>query len=119
MSDINVPIQVRSNELTQLHEWVPTLAGKLQQAELDERAEQMQRIYEEHIDITHTAADDPAIVTYVSMPAEDWRALIRESQRLTDERGVTRVNYLRRKLGRRLRDRMDEMDIDTEEDDGD
>lgn len=106
MSDddtINVPIQARSHELNQLHEFVPTVIEQLERADLDERVEDVRSIYSDHIDITHETSDEPAFVTYLSMPSESWTTLIRELHRIDDGR----VWWLRTKFARRVRQRLE------------
>lgn len=106
-SEINVPVEVRSHELGQLRDWTPTVAANLYDVSTDENglleeADTIQRIYDEYINTVEGE--------YISMPADDWRALVANLDRIEDEEGINRVYWLRKKLVTRLRDKLDEME---------
>jgi hypothetical protein len=125
---LNVPVKTRTHELNQLHEFFPVVAEGLRDAELDEAADEVSRIYEEHVagvnpepreavrspnapqsanTTSSREADDFA--AYVSMPAEDWRMTVRYFGRLRHVEGL-RSEWLRIKLVDRLEDRLEEME---------
>jgi hypothetical protein len=112
---MNVPVEIRSHELRQLDHMVPQAADELEAVATDENnladeANTLYRAYDEHIadmPATHSMGDG-----YLSMPADDWRSIIRHLPRVEDEEGKLRVLWLRKKLVGRLRDRMDELEGD-------
>jgi hypothetical protein len=96
---INVPIRVRSNEVAQLHEFVPEAIDQCRRTEMDDEADQLQCVVDEYLEPNDG---------YISMPADEWRAVIRNVHRRTDN-GL-RSEYLQRKLLKRLRARMEELE---------
>jgi hypothetical protein len=111
---INVPVKVRTHELNQLHEFVPDVRDGLRQAELDEAADEVARIYDEHISGVERefTGDDQAFAAYVSMPANDWKTIVRFIGRLEHTSEGTRAWWLQKKLVERLRERLEEMEDD-------
>lgn len=113
---INVPVRVRSNELAQAQNMTPRVVEKLRQVDAEsvqERADDLERIYEEHIEgVEHDYrgnTDYIEFATHLSMPAEDWRTFIGALSRLRDEEGL-RVWWLRKKFVNRLEDRLEGME---------
>lgn len=105
---LNVPVKVRTHELQQVQDMMPAAAERLEQAELDDAAEQVNRIFEEHVeDIEPTYPEGPEFAAYLSMPAEDWRMTIRYLNRARGEAGRLRVHWLQNKLVTRIEDRLD------------
>ena len=105
---INVPVETRTHEVAQLHEFVPQMCGDLQEVGLDEAAAEVQRIYDEHISgVTADDREDESFAAYTSMPADDWQVLVRHMNRLRSDK---RAEWLQMKLVDRLRDRMEEME---------
>jgi hypothetical protein len=110
---MNVPVEVRSHELRQLDKMVPKAADRLREVatennDLASEADTLDRAYDEHIldmPATHSMGDG-----YLSMPADDWRAIIRHLPRIEDNVGVTRVWWLRKKLTSRVRERLAELE---------
>ena len=101
---MNVPIQLRSHELDQVHEFTTEAINQLKQAELDDAESQLERIYDEHISgVEWSDTDD----VYLSMPAEDWRQWMRYLNRV--RRDDQRVWWLQNKLVGRLNERMEEL----------
>jgi hypothetical protein len=74
-------------------------------------ADELERIYAEYIEGVERefTADDQAFAAYVSMPADDWRQVVGSLGRLYDEEGL-RVWWLRKKLVKRLRERLEQME---------
>lgn len=106
-----VPVKFRSHELGQMHDMLPAVQDDLERAELDEAADIVERIYDEHV---HGVSVEPRqnsqFAAYVSMPAEDWRLAVRYLGRATRWESKNRVQWLRQKLIDRLEDRMEELD---------
>lgn len=108
---INVPVEVRSHELTQIHEMVPAARDDLVDADNDDDAETVRRIYDEHIKgVEQSFSEDESFAAYLSMPVEDWRMVIRYLNRTTRDEGRIRVHWLQEKLVTRLEDRLDELE---------
>jgi hypothetical protein len=108
-NDVNVPIKARTHELNQLQEMLPAARNIIAD---DETAEEVDRIYREHIDgLTPDYADAEysTFATYVSMPADDWQRTIRHLNHLR-HRERLRVEWLQKKLVRRLRERLAELE---------
>ena len=110
---MDVPINVRSHEAEQLQEWTPKVEQTLRSVGRDDEADTIESIYDEHVSEFETRAhsDTP----YISMDADDWRALVRNLDRIDDDEGKNRVWWLRKKLVSRLRDRMEELEDDEED----
>lgn len=107
---LNVPVKTRTHELNQLHEFFPIIEDGLREAELDEAADEVARIYDEHVSgIKPEPREADDFAAWVSMPAEDWRMTMRYLGRLRASEGL-RVEWLQTKLVDRLEDRMEEMD---------
>jgi len=96
---INVPIAVRSHEVAQLHEFVPEAIDQCRRTEMNDEADQLQCVVDEYLEPTDG---------YISMPADEWRTVVRNVHRRTDS-GL-RSQWLQTKLLKRLRDRMEEME---------
>lgn len=105
---INVPIKVRTHEIDQLQEMVPEVAERLEVIEHAD-AEDFREVYEEHIaDLEATypgAPEDESFAAWASMPAEDWRLLIRHTRRWED----SREEWLQKKLMNRLEERLEQV----------
>jgi hypothetical protein len=107
---LNVPVKTRTHELNQLHEFFPTVEEGLREAELDEAADEVARIYDEHVSgVSPQPREAADFAAYVSMPAEDWRMTVRYFGRLRHVEGL-RSEWLRIKLVDRLEDRLEEME---------
>jgi hypothetical protein len=100
---INVPIDVRSHELQQVKEMGTSAVERLRSIELDDEADELSRVVDEHI------LDMPDDADTLSMPADDWQTLVRHLHRLRDEEGL-RVWWLRRKLYDRLQDKQEALE---------
>lgn len=107
---INVPVKVRSHELNQLHEFFPDVRDGLQQAGLDEAAEAVDRIYDEHVSGVTAAVSGGPYAAMVTMPAEDWKTTVRYIGRLSQTSEGLRAWWLQKKLVGRLDDRLEELD---------
>lgn len=103
---LNVPVKVRSHELNQLHEFVPDVRDELRKADLNDAADKVERIYDEHVSSVRYEKND----TYVSMPAEDWKTVVRNIGRLSRTSEGTRAWWLQTKLVDRLDDRLEELE---------
>lgn len=110
-SAINVPVKVRTHELNQVHEMIPQVEERLRSIGVDatvEQADELERIYDEHISgIDGEPRESEEFAAYISMPADDWRSVVSALARVDD--GL-RPRWLQKKLVKRLRDRMEEMD---------
>jgi hypothetical protein len=94
---MHVPVDLRTHEVNQLQEMVPDAAQQLRETDVEtlvEDAETLERAYDEHL----YGLDGPGVA---SMPADDWRAIVRNLDRADD--GL-RVWWLRKKLVDRLSD---------------
>lgn len=108
---MNVPVRVRTHELQQVKTMMPSVADGLEQADLDEAAEEVNRIYDTHIEgVEPTYPDGPEFAAYLSMPTEDWRLTIRYLNRAMRDEGRLRVHWLQNKLVERIEDRLDELE---------
>jgi hypothetical protein len=100
---MNVPVDLRTHEVQQLQTMVPDAAHHLRETDVDtlvEDAETLNRVYDEHL----YGLDGPGMV---SMPADDWRAIVRNLDRAGDD---LKVWWLRKKLVQRLADKLDEVE---------
>lgn len=110
---MNVPIKVRTHELKQLHEMVPAARRHCEQAEMDEQADEITRVYDEHIaNVEEAAGFDTSFRAHVSMPADDWRTTISSLGRVQRRDEGLRAWWLRKKLASRLRDRLEQLEDD-------
>lgn len=109
---MNLPVKVRSNELKQVKKVVTQLIDNLEQAELPEAADELSRIYDEHISGVERGFEDEdnAFAAYLSMPLDDWRIVIRHLNRARREEGTIRVQYLQNKLVSRIEDRIEDLE---------
>lgn len=106
-----VPVKVRSHELDQVKSETISVADGLEQADLTEAADELYRIYDEHISgVEKEYPEGPAFANYLSMPAEDWRLLVRYLNRARRSGGNLRIGWLQNKLVGRLEDRMEELE---------
>lgn len=107
-SNVRVPIKVRTHEVNQLHEMLPEVVDRLAAIEHPD-AEDFEEMYEEYVsdvEITYPGApQDESFAAWVSMPADEWRLLIRHAQKYED----ARAEWLQKKLMRRLSDRLEEV----------
>jgi len=113
-TSINVPVKVRSHELQQAHDFIPRVAQRLRDIDADpaqEQADELERIYAEHVEGVERkfTEDDQAFAAYISMPADDWRAVVGGVARLRGEEGL-RSWWFRKKLVKRLQARLEEME---------
>lgn len=113
-SSIRVPVEIRTHELSQLKSMVPRVVERLRDIDAEtfgDDADELERIYTEHIETVERefTEDDQTFAAYVSMPADDWRNVVGSLGRLYDEEGL-RVWWLRKKLVKRLRKRLEEME---------
>ena len=102
---IRVPIDIRTHELNQAHEFIPRIIERLSQVDVEtaqEQADELDRIYADYI-------EDVEAPYFLSMPADDWRTLVGALARLRDEEGL-RVWWFRKKLVDRLQERLEEME---------
>jgi hypothetical protein len=110
---LNVPVKVRTHELKQTKTMIPNVADDLEQAGLDEAAEEVNRIYETHIEgIDAHYPEGPEFAAYLSIPVEDWRLTIRYLNRARRTDGKLRAQWLQSKLVDRVEDRLAEMEDD-------
>jgi hypothetical protein len=92
---INVPIEIRSHESTQLVRFVEKLVRRFTNREMEQKADELRRVYDEHIyGMSESEAD------YLSMPIDDWRTLVSNLSYVDD--GL-RSWWLQTKLVDRLR----------------
>jgi len=96
---INVPIEIRSHESTQLVRFVEKLVRRFTNREMEQKADELRRVYDEHIDEMESAS-------YLSMPIDDWRTLVSNLSYVDD--GL-RGWWLQTKLVERLRAKSDEL----------
>jgi hypothetical protein len=109
-SKLAIPVEVRTHELNQVHEMIPNVRDSLEQADLTEAAEEVDRIYTEHIEgVEATYPEGPMFAAYLSMPPEDWRIFIRYLNRARQTDGRLRVQWLQTKFVDRIEERMEEM----------
>jgi len=112
---MNVPVKVRTHELQQAKTMMPNVADSLEQAGLDEAAEEVNRIYESHIEaLEPTYPEGPEFAAYLSMPTEDWRLTIRYLNRARRTDGKLRAQWLQSKILDRVEGRLDEMEGDDD-----
>jgi len=112
---LNVPVKVRTHELQQVKTMIPNVADDLEQADLDEAAEEVQRIFDTHIEgIDAHYPEGPEFAAYLSMPVEDWRLTIRYLNRARRTDGKLRAQWLQSKLVDRVEDRLEELEGDDE-----
>jgi hypothetical protein len=108
---INVPVKVRTHELNQVHEMIPQVEEQLRSIGVEatvEQADELERIYAEHIEgIGVEPRESEEFAAYLSMPADDWRSVVSALARVDD--GL-RPRWLQKKLVKRLRARLDEME---------
>jgi len=90
---INIPIEIRSHELTQLVRFVEKLVRRFTNRETEQKADELRRVYDEHIYGMESAS-------YLSMPIDDWRTLVSSLSYIDD--GL-RGWWLQTKLVERLR----------------
>lgn len=108
-SGINVPVELRSHEQFQLAEYVPKMEERLRERDLDEQADAVS-------DFTFTVdATDDVAGQYASAPAEDWEKVIQYLNILRPQEGL-RVWWLRKKLAKRLARRLEEMEVEEDDD---
>lgn len=107
---INVPLQVRIHELQQLHSMIQQAIESYETADLDEYADKIRRVYDEHVEnVTADYPESEAFAAWVSMPAEDWRQVMRALSRARHDAGETRTRWLQTKLVGRLEERSKEL----------
>jgi hypothetical protein len=97
---MNVPVNMRTHEVYQLQTMVPDAAHHLRETGVEtlvEDAETLNRVYDEHL----YGLDGRGTV---SMPADDWRAIVRNLDRAGDD---LKVWWLRKKLVQRLAERLE------------
>lgn len=114
-TSINVPVKVRTHELQQAHDFIPRVAQRLRDIDADpaqEQADELERIYAEHVEgVEATYPKGSEFAAYISMPADDWRAVVGGVARLRGEEGL-RSWWFRKKLVKRLQARLEEMEGD-------
>lgn len=104
---INVPVQVRTQELEQLQHYVPRIHILLDGMGQDEEAKEMAAINERYVEgVRATYPEGPEFAAYMSMPSDQWWSVVQGLGRFDD----TRTYWLRKKLASRLRDRLEQMD---------
>lgn len=96
---INIPIEIRSHESTQLDTFVDKLVRRFTNRGTEQKADELRRVYDEHIDEMGSA-------DYLSMPIDDWRTLVSSLSEVDD--GL-RGWWLQTKLVDRLRVKSDEL----------
>lgn len=106
----DIPLMVRSHEIEQLHEWVPKVVSRLEDIDMEDRAGEVELLYENHIADTESTQSHSVSDGYITMAAGDWRLLVRELRRISDEEGAVRTWWLRKKLVQRLSDRLEELE---------
>lgn len=94
---INVPINVRTHETQQLQTKVPSVIEDMQDADMD--TDEIERVYDEHIAGLNGTGT-------VSMPTDDWQIINTRLARLDN----LHTRWLRKKLVRRLRERLEELE---------
>jgi hypothetical protein len=110
---MNVPVEVRTHELQQVKTMMADVAADLGQAELDDAASEVNRIYETHVEgIEPTYPEGDEFAAYLSMPAEDWRMTVRYLNRAWSEHGKFRTHWLQSKLVSRVEGRLNELERD-------
>jgi hypothetical protein len=97
---MNVPVDLRTQEVSQLQTMVPDAATKLRETDVESLADEAStliRVHDEHLRGLQGAGT-------VSMPADDWRAVVRHL-----DRGGDGLNawWLRKKLVDRLSERLE------------
>lgn len=107
---LNLPVKVRTHELEQVQTLLPKIRDELRQADKDEAADEVHRIYDEHVEgKVPVYPDGPEFANYLSMPSEDWRMVIRYLNRERDDQPL-RIHWLQTKLTDRIEARMEEME---------
>ena len=109
-TNIGVPISVSGVELQQLDEFIPNVIEHFENIETDEAdatAEQVRTVYENRVqpNLTTERITD-RYHSEVSMAPSAWRTIVVRINQMDD----LRADYLSRKLYRRLRDQLDEME---------
>lgn len=117
---MNVPVIVRSHEQSQLESMVPTLRSHFEhlvettddeevKENMAERADTIERIESEVLRWDGEREDD-AFVRYLSFPFETWQTFLQNLRRIEQAHGACRVQHVQRKLFKRVRDRVEELD---------
>lgn len=107
-TDLEVPVQVRSHEQAQLEEWVPAVREHFEQADLNDQAAAIGAI-EGEILAWDGEREDEAFVRTLSLTLENWQELVKGLERVQSEYGRNRVEWLRRKLFKRVRGRVEDL----------
>jgi len=103
---MNIPIQVRGHELTQLGNFIDTVT----EDDFDE-ADQLAEILDTHImDAAMNSRENEQFYTYVSMPADDWHTVNRGLTRHRKYNDGQRSWWLQKKLVGRLNERLSDID---------
>jgi hypothetical protein len=116
---INVPVIVRSHEQNQLESMVPTLRSHFEHlADTSDDEEVRESMAERAATIEHIESEvlrydgereDEAFVRYLSFPFETWQTFLQNLRRIEHSHGACRVQHVQRKLFKRVRDRMEEL----------
>lgn len=108
-STIGIPVELRSNEQTQLETMVPALAEYLEEAGLEEQYEEITTV-QEALESWDGERESEAVARTLTLGPDEWRTLILNMDRLANDRFSTnRVEVLRNKLWRRVRDQVEEL----------
>jgi len=100
---MNIPIQVRSHELTQLGDFIDTVS----EDDFD-GADDLGRIVDTHItDAVMSERENERFYTYVSMPTDDWHTVVQALTRHRKYHSGQRSWWLQNKLVDRLNERID------------
>jgi len=102
---VRIPIELRSNEQSQLDEYVPMSAEHLRDIGLDGEADSLD-------DVSLIDNEDGTF----SAEATEWSSIIGGLRTLRDSEGVCRINYLRKKLAKRLSSKLEDFNVDEDGD---
>lgn len=101
-----ITIEMRPNEKSQLEDFVPRIIEEYHDSGLDERAEALEDMVLGWVPTEWEAR----------LGVEEWSTLISSLHVVRPDEGL-RVWWLQKKLSRRLRQRINELGIDIEDDD--
>jgi hypothetical protein len=108
VSEGNVPIEIRTHEQAQLEEFLPQIQERFRESGLDEQADTIEA-FEFHLFETDEVAG-----SWATASAQQWADIL---QYLTYARDIdnNRAWWLQQKLGERLQERLDEIELGDDE----
>ncbi len=102
---MDVPVTLRSNEVKQLTGVCDAVAERLCRAEQDDAAETVLSVRDARAEPYD--GDEAVLTVYAEQDA--WTTLLTNMDRVYDELGTKRTQYFQRKITRRLRERLEDL----------